>query len=89
MFTSNVFAILGLRSLYFALEGMLGAFRYIKTSLAVVLILVGVKMMTHVWLKQAIGEHFNLWVLAVVAAVLMAGVLASIMIPEREELPEP
>lgn len=85
VFTSNVFAILGLRSLYFALEGMLSAFRYLKASLAVVLILVGVKMMTHIWLKQAIGEHFNLWVLAVVAGVLAAGVLASILIPEKKE----
>lgn len=85
VFTSNVFAILGLRSLYFALEGMLGAFRYLKTSLAVILILVGAKMMTHVWLKQVIGERFNLWVLAVVAGVLAAGVLASIVIPEKKE----
>ena len=85
VFTSNVFAILGLRSLYFALEGMLGAFRYLKTALAVVLILVGVKMMTHVWLKQVLGEHFNLWVLAGVAAVLAAGVLASILIPENTD----
>ncbi|HAZ08804.1 MAG TPA: hypothetical protein DCZ01_09855 [Elusimicrobia bacterium] len=84
VFTSNVFAILGLRSLYFALEGMLGSFRYLKTSLAIVLILVGVKMMTHVWLKQVVGEHFNLWVLAGVASVLVTGVLASILCPERK-----
>lgn len=85
VFTSNVFAIMGLRSLYFALEGMLGAFRYLKTSLALVLILVGVKMMTHVWLKQAIGDNFNLWVLAVVAAVLATGVFASLVIREKKE----
>jgi len=87
VFTSNVFAIMGLRSLYFALEGMLGAFRHLKTALAVVLMLVGVKMMTHVWLKELFGEHFNLWVLAGIAAVLAAGVLASIMNPEDRKNP--
>ena len=45
VFTSNVFAILGLRSLYFALAGMIDRFRYLKVSLAVVLMVVGVKMM--------------------------------------------
>ena len=47
VFTSNVFAILGLRSLYFALAGMIESFRYLKVALAVVLMVVGVKMMTH------------------------------------------
>ncbi len=51
VFTSNVFAILGLRSLYFALAGMIDQFRYLKVALAVVLMVVGVKMMTHAWLK--------------------------------------
>ena len=46
VFTSNVFAILGLRSLYFALAGMMNKFRYLKVSLALVLLLVGVKMLT-------------------------------------------
>ena len=45
VFTSNVFAILGLRSLYFALSGMLDKFRYLKLSLALVLMVVGVKML--------------------------------------------
>jgi tellurite resistance protein TerC len=85
VFTSNVFAILGLRSLYFALEGMIGAFRYLKTSLAVVLILVGVKMMTHTQLKELLGERFNLWVLGAVLVVLAAGVAASLLIPEEKD----
>ncbi len=55
VFTSNVFAILGLRSLYFALAGMIDEFRYLKVALAFVLMVVGVKMMTHVWLKALLG----------------------------------
>lgn len=79
VFTSNVFAILGLRSLYFALAALMDKFRYLRVSLALVLALVGVKMLTAKWLKEVIGQHFNLWLLAVVCAILIAGVVASIL----------
>ena len=80
VFTSNVFAILGLRSLYFALAGMIEKFRYLKVSLALVLMLVGVKMMTHTWLKQVLGSNFNLYLLAVVLLILAGGVVASLAV---------
>lgn len=83
VFTSNVFAILGLRSLYFALAGMIEKFRYLKVSLAVVLAVVGVKMLMANWLKEVIGSNFNLWLLTVVCAILAAGVVASILSPRR------
>jgi len=79
VFTSNVFAILGLRSLYFALAGMIDKFRYLKVALAVVLMVVGVKMMTHAWLKSILGEHFNLYLLGLVLLILAAGVAASLL----------
>jgi tellurite resistance protein TerC len=75
--TSNVFAILGLRSLYFALAGAIETFRYLKVSLALVLALVGVKMLAHTWLKDRLGPNFNLYLLAVVVTILALGVLAS------------
>ena len=84
VFTSNVFAILGLRSLYFALAGMIDTFRYLKVSLAFVLMVVGVKMMTHVWLKEMLGRHFNLYLLGVVLLILAAGVVASLVASRRE-----
>ena len=84
VFTSNVFAILGLRSLYFALAGMIDKFRYLKVALAAVLMVVGVKMMTHGWLKQVLGQHFNLYLLGVVVAILAAGVVASLWATRRE-----
>jgi tellurite resistance protein TerC len=77
VFTSNVFAILGLRSLYFALAGAIGKFRYLKVSLAAVLALVGGKMLAHSWLKEVLGPNFNLYVLLVVVGVLAAGVAVS------------
>ncbi len=85
VFTSNVFAILGMRSRYFALAGMIDRFQYLKVSLAFVLMIVGVKMMTHSWLKQLLGQHFNLYLLVVVLGVLLAGVLASLLKPARSQ----
>jgi tellurite resistance protein TerC len=83
VFTSNVFAILGLRSLYFALAGMIDKFRYLKVSLAAVLVLVGVKMMTHAQLRAWLGEHFNLYLLGAVLLILAAGVGASLLANRR------
>ncbi len=77
VFTSNVFAILGLRSLYFALAGAIETFRYLKLSLALVLALVGFKMLAHGWLKSLLGPNFNIYLLLVVLAILAAGVVAS------------
>jgi TerC family integral membrane protein len=79
VFTSNVFAILGLRSLYFALAGALHALPYLKHALAAVLVTVGVKMLVHSWLERMLGAHFNLYVLAAVLAILGSGVLVSLV----------
>ena len=79
VFTSNVFAILGLRSLYFALAGALHALRYMKHALAAVLLVVGVKMLAHEPLKDALGENFNLYLLGVVLTILFIGVVASLL----------
>jgi tellurite resistance protein TerC len=84
VFTSNVFAILGLRSLFFALAGMVKKFRYLKVSLALILMLVGAKMLLAEWLKLALGKHFNLYVLAMVLSILAAGVAASVLSDRRQ-----
>jgi tellurite resistance protein TerC len=86
VFTSNVFAILGLRSLYFALAGALHTFRYLKHALAVVLLTVGVKMLAHSWLEQVLGPNFNLYMLATVIAILGTGVLLSLIGREHATL---
>lgn len=84
VFTSNIFAILGLRSLYFALAGMITAFKYMKVALSGVLVLVGTKMLAHTWLKKVLGENFNLYMLAGVLLLLSAGVIASLVSSRRE-----
>jgi tellurite resistance protein TerC len=84
VFTSNVFAILGLRSLYFALAGMMDKFRYLKVSLAVVLALVGGKMLAATWLKSVLGANFNFYLLGAVLLTLAAGVAASVFVNRRD-----
>jgi tellurite resistance protein TerC len=83
VFTSNVFAILCLRSLYFGLAGLLQRFRYLKVSLAVILALVGTKMLAAKWLIAWIGESLNFWMLGLVAGILLVGAVASGWKPSR------
>ena len=85
VFTSNVFAILGLRSLYFALSGMLDKFRYLKLSLALVLMIVGVKMLIAEWLKGLLGNSFNFYLLGLVLLILAVGVAGSLIAERRSE----
>ena len=77
VFTSNIFAILGLRSLYFLLAGMIGRFRYLNVGLAAVLIFVGAKMMLVEWIKLPIvvslGVVAGLLTLSIVASILRSG----------------
>ncbi|MCU0749267.1 MAG: TerC family protein [Akkermansiaceae bacterium] len=83
VFTSNVFAILGLRSLYFALAGMIDQFHYLKPALALVLLVVGVKMLAAKWLKGMLGDSFNFTILGVILAILACGVIASLVFKKK------
>ena len=76
VFTSNVFAILGLRALYFLLAGAVERFTLLKYGLAAVLVFVGLKM---VWLNDAFGGKFPIgWSLAIIAGAIAASVAASL-----------
>lgn len=78
VYTSNVFAILGLRSMYFALAGMMDLFQYLHYGLSCVLIFVGLKMILSNYFKMPT------WIaLIVVAAVLGTSVLASVLAPKK------
>jgi len=74
VFTSNVFAILGLRTLYFLLAGVLDKFVYLKIALALVLIFIGAKMIVEPWLHISVSVS-----LAVVLGMLAIAVLASLV----------
>jgi tellurite resistance protein TerC len=78
VYTSNVFAIMGLRSLYFALAGVIDMFRFLNIGLAVVLAFVGVKMLIVDLYKIPTG-----WALGGVGLVLTIAVVASILFPAK------
>lgn len=83
VFTSNIFAILGLRSLYFCLAGMLDRFHYLKPALVAILLFVGVKMM----LVHSSFKVDNTVSLLVVVGILAAGVVASLLRPAKQPAP--
>jgi tellurite resistance protein TerC len=76
VFTSNIFAILGLRAMFFMLAGAMKAFVFLKYGLGVILIFIGLKM---VWLNPAFGGKFPIeWSLAIIASILALSILVSI-----------
>ncbi len=78
VFTSNIFAILGLRSMYFMLAGVMDRFAYIKYGLASVLIFVGAKM---VYLNELFGGKFPIgWSLAIIATLIGSSIAVSFII---------
>ncbi len=80
VFTSNVFAIMGLRALYFMISGVMGLFRYLRFGLCIVLAFIGVKMLISHYVKIPIGLS-----LGVVASVLAGSILLSLMVKEKPE----
>lgn len=91
VFTSNIFALLGLRSLYFALAALINAFRYLKTSLIVILLYVSAKMIFGAAYEEFIHENglkdiITLFSLGVIVVAMAGGILASIYIPKKNDL---
>ncbi len=84
VFTSNIFALLGLRALYFALADVMGKFHYLRVGLALVLTFVGAKMMLTDLYKLPVVVS-----LAVVVALLAGSVVASLIRPATEPPPRP
>ncbi|HEY6598399.1 MAG TPA: TerC family protein, partial [Pseudomonadales bacterium] len=84
VFTSNIFAILGLRSLYFALAGLLDRFRYLNKAIGVVIVIVGAKMLAQTWLHAVLGRHANFYLLGVILLVLAIGIVASMRANARD-----
>jgi tellurite resistance protein TerC len=72
VFSSNVFAILGLRSLYFLLSGVMERFRYLKIGLSVVLVFVGLKMLVPMW-GIHVRSDVSLGIIVTVLAISMVG----------------
>lgn len=82
VFTSNIFAILGLRALYFMLAGIVNKFRYLKYGLGIVLVFVGLKM---AWLNEAFGGKFPIsWSLIIIIGIITISILYSLIKTKKE-----
>lgn len=83
VYTSNVFAILGLRSLYFLLGGLVTRFRLLKYGLGLILVFVGLKM---VWLNEAFGGKFPItWSLGIIGFILAVSIAASLIATRKDK----
>ena len=83
VFTSNVFAILGLRALYFMLAGIIHKFRYLKYGLGIVLVFVGLKM---AWLNEVFGGKFPIsWSLIIIVTIIGASIFISLFKKEKDK----
>lgn len=84
VFTSNIFAILGLRSMYFMLAGVIDRFHLLKYGLALVLVFVGLKM---TWLNEAMGGKFPIsWSLGIIGSIIITSVITSLLFPKKKRL---
>ena len=84
VFTSNIFAILGLRSLYFVLASAMGQFRHLKKGLALVLVFIGAKMLGEEPLLRWLGDRLKYVSLAVVVGLIGLSILASVLSNHRD-----
>jgi tellurite resistance protein TerC len=85
IFTSNVFAVLGLRSMYFALAALMGKFHYLKVALAVILGVVGIKMLGEHWIAQSpwLDRNIGFLTLGFIGVTLATAVIASMVRAKR------
>jgi tellurite resistance protein TerC len=78
VFTSNIFAILGLRALYFLLAGLMHKFRYLGFGLGLVLVFVGAKMVLHKWAEEYVPVELSL---GIVLTILTVAIVVSLLRP--------
>lgn len=83
VFFSNIFAIIGLRSLFFLLINVMNVFHYLKVGLAVLLTFIGLKMIFHHWLKEI--NFTTAHSLYVIIGILAVSIIASLLFPIKEE----
>lgn len=73
IYTSNIFAVLGLRSLFFLLRGAVSKFDYLQQGIAIVLVFIGVKMLAEKWINQWIGKSEQVFISLGVIMICLAG----------------
>jgi len=83
VFFSNIFAILGLRSMFFLLVNIIHKFHYLKVGLAFLLVFIGAKMLLHSWLKD--WGFTTSHSLIIILSILILSVVASLIFPKKQE----
>jgi integral membrane protein, TerC family len=84
VFFSNIFAILGLRSMFFLLVNIIHKFHYLKTGLSFLLVFIGVKMLLHHWLDDL--GFTTAHSLIIIVSILTISIVASLMFPKKEKI---
>jgi tellurite resistance protein TerC len=84
VFFSNVFAIMGLRSMFFFLSSIMGLFRYLPLGLGILLTFIGAKMLLHHQIEEL--GFTNTHSLIVIVGILASSILASVLIPQKKEV---
>jgi len=84
VFFSNIFAVLGLRSMFFLLVNIIDKFHYLKVGLAFLLIFIGAKMLLHSWLEEFGFQTVHS--LIIIISILVISIVASLMFPKKEEV---
>ena len=89
IYTSNIFAVLGLRSLFFLLRGAVTKFDYLQQGIAIVLVFIGVKMLTEHWINQWVSKQIQVFIsLGVIMICITGSIFYSIFINKRGVPPE-
>jgi tellurite resistance protein TerC len=86
VFFSNIFAIMGLRSMFFFLANIMHLFHYLKIGLAVLLVFIGGKMLAHSYLKEiGFQTHYSLYI---IMGILLISVVSSLLFPQKKQIEE-
>ncbi len=86
IYTSNIFAVLGLRSLFFLLRGAVSKFDYLQQGIAIVLVFIGVKMLAEKWISQVIDKQTQVFIsLGVIVVCISGSIFYSIFIQKKGE----
>lgn len=87
IYTSNIFAVLGLRSLFFLLKGAVNKFEYLPKGIAIVLLFIGIKMLTEHWLNQWIDKNTQVFIsLGIIMVCLSGSIFYSMFTDKRKRL---
>jgi tellurite resistance protein TerC len=87
IYTSNIFAVLGLRSLFFLLRGAVSKFDYLQQGIAIVLVFIGIKMLAEHWINQWIDKQTQVFISLGVILVCIAGSIFYSIFMRKEGVP--